>query len=131
MLANSFMKPEALGITEAETAALIRVLGMLERCELIHRPDNPAQADIPNAFSMGHWGTKADCGTIGCIRGWARFIGGEVLFIGRQSDAVHGLFTVDGDHDVDWCGITTGQSAAALRNFLTTGRARWHEALAA
>jgi hypothetical protein len=34
MLANSFMTPSALGISDVEFDALVKVLGMLERSEI-------------------------------------------------------------------------------------------------
>src|SRR5690349_3894016 len=61
MLAQNFMKPEALGISESETAALIRVLGMLERGEI-------GEQHFDMSFYQSH------CGTIGCICGWANFV---------------------------------------------------------
>jgi hypothetical protein len=132
MLARSFLTAADLGISEIEHDALIKVLHMLERGELKHRPDNPSISTIPNAFSMGHWGRKEDCGSIGCIRGWARFVANDdTLFARPVPDAVYGLFTVEDIHDKPWTDITPAEAAHAVSNYLTTGASRWKSVLAA
>lgn len=128
MLAQNFKTAADLGISEAEADALIKVLGMLERGELKHHPSS--QPDTPNGFNMGHWGVQTDCGSIGCIKGWAQFVSDRVFTLVRYGSPVWGLFTVDHiHHRRRWAEITTSEAACALRNYLTLGEARWAEVL--
>lgn len=78
MLAQNFRTAADLGISDAELGALITVLGMLERGELVYAPHN--NSTVPNGFNMGSVDHQTDCGTVACICGWARFIGGEEVF---------------------------------------------------
>jgi len=129
MLARNFKSAADLEITDQELDALIKVLGMFERNELIHRPkDSPLQ---PNGFNMAHWGVQDECGTIGCIRGWARIASGNYqLFAATlRHSPVGNLFTVDHGRFGQWDDITVEQAAMALRNFLSSGAARWGEIL--
>lgn len=119
MLAQNFMKPEALGISEAEIAALISVLGMMEREEI--------------EVDMREWGHP--CGTVHCIGGWARAISSQDHFhSARRPKNLEALFypscfVVNGKL-VNGFIATRRQAAIALRNYLTTGEPRWPEALA-
>jgi hypothetical protein len=61
MLANSFMTPSALGISEVEFNSLVKVLGMLERSEI---PDD--------LFTMRR--VQHSCRTPACICGWANYV---------------------------------------------------------
>lgn len=132
MLANNFMKPEALGITAAEWGALTKVLGMLERAELVYR--RPYDASLPNGFNMDLNWKSSECGTVGCIRGWCRdFMGDDVFPIERMTDRISELFIFTGINnpmEVIRKTVTPAQAAIALRNYLTTGEPRWAEALA-
>src|SRR4051812_17816659 len=115
MLAQNFLSHETLGVTQEEWAALIKVLGMLERGELVHRKN----------FRMDDW----DCGTAACIGGWADRLF-NVDFNRRDPNAgLDELFMATGV--AQWGDITEEQAAIALRNYLTTGRPRWAEAVAA
>lgn len=58
MLAQNFKSADALDISNAELAALIKVLGMLERCELVDVEQN---TDCNNGFNIGTQGKG--CGT--------------------------------------------------------------------
>lgn len=127
MLAQNFKTAADLDISKAEVDALIKVLGMLERGELEHHPSN--QPDTPNGFNMGHWGAQTDCGSIGCIKGWAQFSGLHVFWFVERYSPVEGLFQVDNIHLRPWTEITASEAACALRNFLTLGEARWAEVL--
>lgn len=132
MLANNFMKPKALGISEAEVAALIAVLGMLERGELNYQPY--VHPGVPNGFNMSGYWHEHHCGTTGCIAGWASFlskgcafadfVGGETSLLHRPQSLCDLFLNVKDE-------ITPSQAATALRNYLTMGEPRWSEALAA
>ncbi len=132
MLAQNFKPAADLGITDLEQSALIKVLGMLERGELVNMGEF---ARGPNGFNMSTPGHG--CGTPACIGGWAAFLMDEdqVKYVERygwshRSDnpALHDLFWNEGAVELDK-GATTSQAATALRSYLTTGDARWDLAL--
>ncbi len=132
MLAQNFKTPAELGISDAEFDALRAVLGMLERGELI-AATSPFVAKIPNGFHMGSVWDEGECGSVGCIMGWCRFVGGKHLFNITENnyhprELVKGLFMFDDPrrHRVN----DPAKAACALRNYLTHGEARWDEALA-
>ena len=144
MLAQQFLSHHALGIEQVDRDALVAVLGMLERKELVHWR-NPDEAPISNGFNMAALISRRECGTIGCICGWA-----HVASRGRAFQAL-----AASAHAVDWsesircmpealkdlfgfglpdrqlCGRTVTQSAEAMRNYLTAGDAQWDDVLAA
>jgi hypothetical protein len=130
MLAQNFKTAADLGISDAELDALIKVLGMLDRGDLVHV--GPQDQSKPNGFNMSPVLRHNECGTVGCIAGWVKVISGE--FINEtpmrrdQRDAWGGLIMPPG---YDWSCITIEQSATALRSYLTTGDANWAEALSA
>jgi hypothetical protein len=126
MLAQNFNTAVDLDITDAELDALIKVLGMLERGELVNAdPD----AKIPNGFNMGEHGREG-CGTVACIGGWCASIMGVPMFGYVESHIEKGRPL----HELYWdrisSDITPQQAALALRSYLTTGEANWAEALA-
>ncbi len=130
MLAQNFKTAVDLGIKDAEIEALIKVLGMLERSELV--PSPPRYSSVPNGFNMLTIGHQDQCGTVGCILGWCQYIGGESLFrdetgFVQLTEGASNLFMfgVEGRGKV-----TPEQAALALRSYLTTGDANWAEALA-
>lgn len=136
MLAQNFKTATDLGITEAEQEALIKVLGMLERDELVHyrRPAficwSQVEPDIPNGFNMETQGIRKPCGTVACIGGWVAFLIGQ-----SQDDYVNKAEDVDGGlHDLYWGHVdadtTPAQAALAVRNYLTDGDPRWNEIVA-
>lgn len=137
MLAQNFMSAEALELTDKQHAGLIKVLGMLERDELIHDPDLTRKAS--NGFCMDYWRTPShhrDCGTVMCIGGWAETIGGSHFFsiTAAQERLFYPLIERDLPPNVTsalYRTTTTQQAATALRNFLTTGEANWAEVLRA
>jgi hypothetical protein len=130
MLAQNFKTPADLKITDAEFEALVIVLRMLERGELRHEP-NYKSPTIPNGFNMCNWGMIEPCGTVACIKGWARFATGNRGLFGdiERGDSVERLFTVDHVLHGMWQDISTEQAAIALRNYLSSGEARWPEIL--
>lgn len=133
MLAQNFMKPEALGISAQEWRALVSVLGMLERGELVKTDDE--LPTIPNGFHMGCEYFETDCGTVGCIGGWAAVIMKHpcpVEYVDSYmfDGPLHKLYwEYPGAMSASSRHITPADAAIALRNYLTTGEARWAEAL--
>jgi hypothetical protein len=113
MLAQNFMRPTSLGVNDVEFESLVRVLGMLERGEIESR-----------LFDMAHVGNP-QCGSPGCIIGWVKTLPGTERFASDR------LFTGGLSELVQMrTGVSPGQAAIALRNFLTSGEPRWSEALA-
>lgn len=131
MLAQNFKTPAKLRITDAEFEALTRVLGMLERGELVDATCQTRSGEpdiIPNGFCM-HWsGTQTDCGTVGCIGGWV-----AVLMGVNMNDYVNTKFSPN-LRELYWFSAaynkaTVATAAIAVRNYLTHGEPRWAEAL--
>jgi hypothetical protein len=138
MLANNFKTPSALGISEVEFDALVRVLGMLER------------GDIPDdQFTMRR--VQHPCRTPACLCGWANHVSDGrafplheharplAMFASARSYGprwnelprrVQELFGYGGRPTDPVYAATPPQAAAALRSFLTHGEARWADALA-
>lgn len=149
MLAQNFRTATDLGITDTEHGALTTVLGMLERDELVHGKYPMARMfRQPNEFNMavtiGYAGKDGSCGTIGCICGWAYIVSNKVAFFDFiESNGADRDTAVDAmpANLQDLFGLNVGmgalydrspaQAAIALRSYLSTGEARWDEALAA
>ena len=137
MLANSFMAPTALGISDIEFESLVKVLGMLERGEI---PDDQ--------FTMRR--VQHPCRTPACLCGWANHVSsGQAFPLHEQSrrtlfwsttaqgprwnelaPRVRDLFGYGGRATDPVYTASPSQAAIALRSFLTHGEARWAEALA-
>lgn len=118
MLANSFKSAEELKITECEQRALVKVLGMLERGELVESGKAPT---VPNGFNMGVLRTEAKCGTVGCILGWAIMVDNQAFPRGCTHVTIP-LFT---PHNYWTKSYTVAQAAHALRTYLVTGTPDW------
>src|SRR5262245_2159965 len=128
MLAQNFKTAQELGLADVEVAALVRVLGMLERGDI-------AAAE----FHMGQF--RHECRTPSCICGWAHHISsgrafpelisqhGPLLLYRRVTTALAELFRLTASRGSGG-DITPAQAAVALRNYLTHGEARWAEAMA-
>lgn len=131
MLAQNFKTAADLGISDKEHQALVSVLGMLERGEL-RTTRNFLDPNIPNGFNMAIIGKQTECGTVGCILGWCRHIGGKHLFsfngftVGTPGVLELFMFGDQRRHRP----VTTDQAARATRSYLSTGEANWREALA-
>ena len=125
MLAQNFKTATDLSITDIELEALIKVLKMFERQEI-----------LPKQFLMGNFFNE--CGTAACICGWAhkvdarafpevraeRYMSG-VRLSKRLSKAALRLFAI-GEFISE---PTPAEAAIALRNFLTEGEPRWGDIL--
>lgn len=128
MLAQNFKTPAELRMTDADFAAHLRFLGMLEREEISHKNILFFKGD---GFNMAlAWAPNPKCGTVGCIYGWTQWMQGKTVdrIPGALPEARHDLYCPRPPirrHE-----ITTAQAAIALRNYLTFGEARWSEAIA-
>lgn len=133
MLARSFLSATAIGITEQEYEALIKVLGLFERGEVHHTES--IEGHIENGFNIAQEVFK--CGTPSCIGGWAAaFMGKEgrteiTEYVDRYlnlDDVRHPLYYLYWQNT--YSSTTVEQAAEALRNFLATGTPNWEEVLA-
>lgn len=140
MLAQNFKSAADLGIEEVELSALISVLYMLEREEVVLKFRSDGKQ---NAIHMDNYlaGDDTECGTTGCIIGWAHKLSGRIAFPelrGSHWDATSkferrltreacDLFYIDNNRSHP---DRVDQIAAALRSWMTTGNARWDLALA-
>ncbi len=140
MLAQNFKTAEDLGIQDEELAALITVLGMLERGELKHVPDDSSRGAFPvypqhakvGMFNMNWWSNAVDCGTVCCIGGTVEAIMKKYLSDGSSRNPHLRKLFYPGNaiRDRDgYSGITPDQAAAAVRSYLTTGNANWRSAI--
>lgn len=131
MLAQSFKPAAELGITEPQRDALCKTLVLLETGKLVHVPEDDlsnARWDEPKfcgLFNMSHSWINADCGTVCCIKGTAELISGVDFCPGKILEGLTVLFYCWGGGDPG-----TERAATALRSYLTTGDAKWHEAVA-
>jgi hypothetical protein len=142
MLAQNFLSSSVLGITDIELESLIKVMGMLERGELQQRKSFDIKGNYIRMSDI--WKDDADCGSIGCICGWAHHISGGEAFPRLNSKYINVSDMITKNHDLNVLfgvdnpnGIPSHvarakpeQVAKAIRNYLTTGKAKWHEALA-
>lgn len=133
MLAQNFMTPTDLGISEAEHNALRLTLNALERGELRHvRPARHSNLEAPftGHFNMDCWRASGECGTVACLGGTAEMLGQlpvHSLYVAMSANReLRNLFypTVISC----WNEITSDQAATALHSFLTTGNSNWREA---
>jgi hypothetical protein len=136
MLMQNFKSAADLGITEPQLSALIKTLVLLETGKLVHVPADDLRRGpktFTGHFNMDSWTWTGDCGTVACIGGTAEMVGG-VNFQGfTRPKALTELFypfdsNDDGEHP--FSAITPAQAATALRSYLTTGDAKWSEAVA-
>lgn len=135
MLAQNFQTPAALKISDAEFEALVKVLGMLERGEIEHSPGiqfdkiDKRACMPPTGFNIAAFYCKTDCGTAACICGWAEFVGRlDPFSLAARRYGNRGLMQLF-EPSMGGENITPAQAAIALRSYLSTGEARWSEAL--
>jgi hypothetical protein len=140
MLMANFKSASDLGITEPQKEALMKTLVLLETGKLTHVPDpieSPEyiipfeERQFSGEFNMSSWSKSHHCGTVCCIGGTAELVGSLPVYSLDPSCAsnagLHNLFypQVGGYNQ-----ITPAQAARALRSYLTTSDAKWHEACA-
>lgn len=132
MLARSFKSATDLGIPENVYAALIEVLGMMERGELRHVDITDLQEvneyhikpELSGNFNMGVWcQTYENCGTVICIGGAVNMLCGNRFDHGPD---LHNLYHPGISNYDD---ITVEQAARATANYLTTGKPEWESVL--
>jgi hypothetical protein len=141
MLAQSFMSAADLGISDQQRDALQKTLVLLETGKLEHIPTalslpDEEQEVVPpefgGTFNMRWWSFAHNCGTAGCIGGTAEMISGVGFGMWGAHPGLSKLFwpvsIFEKEEDLD--SITTSQAAHALRSYLTTGDAKWAEAVA-
>ena len=122
MLAQNFKTPADLQIDPRAFEALLTVLRMLERGELLHHTEG-------GQFDLATW----HCGTVGCIGGWADQIAGSCLIATNnrgKNEQLSELVNPRAISHGDYSRVTPAQAAIALRNYLTFGEPRWAEAMA-
>ena len=130
MLAQNFRSADDLGITEPQNAALRKTLVLLETDKLMHVEPVDRCADrgsFTGHFNMCEWNTASACGTVCCIGGTAELIGNVKFEPQALPEGLDELFFPNALRIED---VTTSQAATALRAYLTTGDAKWHEAVA-
>jgi hypothetical protein len=121
MLAQNFLLPVDLDVSNEEYAALINVLGRLERGEIDDKH-----------FNMGRiWDEIDECG---CFAGHvAQFMQrspvgyAAPIDSGPRARELRNLYFPP--RIKPWGYITREEATAALRNFLTTGKCSWEEIL--
>jgi len=117
MLARNYLTAEQLKLTDAQHAALIQVLGMLERGELVELDDARLRRRYePNGFSMGNW--------CYCICGWANKVSNPAKL--SYCDYNYSPVFARGRYDPPYplfirTGLNMEQATNALRDYLTTG----------
>lgn len=132
MLAQNFKTAEELHLTDKGLLAMIEVLRRLESGELKWIPMGTS---APKGFNMAvgwlpavpHNIWTEDCGTIGCIAGWANQIAyshkGWRQSVSTGPNAAWGALVTP--QIADWGKITIDQAAKALRSYLVTGTPDW------
>jgi hypothetical protein len=122
MLAQNFLSPRDLGITDHEFETAVKLLGMLERGELKWVSANTKKKKVPNGFNMVHW----DCPTSACFGGWMERLGCASSLDRRKFDE---LYYPNASGRPSAYDAKTGQAAFALRSFLRTGKPQWKKAM--
>lgn len=133
MLMQNFLSYKQLRINKHEWEGLVKVLALFDCGDLEHVPAGSVGVEPPkgcHGFNM----TWFECNTARCIGGWVRAFGGK-----RFRDSYHRnkalnalyfpMFKNKAYHN-DYGKVTVAQAAIALRSFLTTGDAKWDEAVA-
>lgn len=134
MLARNFLTPTDLKISDKQFDALVQVLGMLERGELLWHNKYKVDQSPVVGFNMDRWPTPSDnCGSVGCIGYWCQKFGGDVTRDSIEKDEnpyelEKLFFPVEGIKAYE--DITVDEGMQALSNYLTTGKADWASVLA-
>lgn len=123
MLMQNFRTAEELKISPELFDGLHQVLRMFERRELVWASVTNMK---PGGFNMAHEFAKDDCGTAGCILGWARFLSKGKVSIGNSISNNPELCRLySGWGDMNLHALTVEQAEHALRAYLVTGQADW------
>ena len=141
MLMQNFRTAADLGITDVEQAALVSVLYMLERQEVVTHALARGNQNSLFMFDYLYEDAPGECGTVACLCGWAHKLSHKQAFpelagdkhritdtlAARLPQATQDLFWIN----TEFCSEnpTIDQAAAALRRYLTTGHANWGAAL--
>jgi len=133
MLAQNFKTPAELNLDEKLYDALKKVLVRLETNDLVYVTDNRlregTELDLskPNGFNMNVVLIQKECGTVGCLAGWAAIEMGvkPSRVIGMAESGILGDLFYPDILPGKYHKITTEQAAIALRNYLTTGEVDW------
>lgn len=124
------MTAEQLGISTDGYEALVKVLAKMEAGEIKHIDTEKPVFDTFTGmrFNMNyvHMINYKGCGTVCCILGWAKHLSRNGVFP-DITDGVNELFYPT--HPIPYNEITVEQAIRALRNYLTTGEAKWEEVL--
>jgi hypothetical protein len=139
MLAQAFKSAADLGITEPQRDALCKTLVLLETGKLKHEAGrchtlstSEEHRKFSGRFNMSEWAAEHDCGTVCCIGGTAELVGNTSFGMWEfgSNEQLKRLFAPPRPIRCgDWTKITPSQAATALRSYLTTGDAKWHEAV--
>lgn len=148
MLAQNFKTPADLEISDIEFESLVKVLGMLERGDLVYGKHPIAKQfrganEFNMAATLNQHQDGPHCGTVACICGWAHVVSDRRAFAQffsstweTESEAVadmpinlRKLFRF-GANLGSLFDITPEQAATALRNYLVLGEPNWAEARA-
>lgn len=139
MLAQSFQSAAELGISEPQRDALMKTLVLLETGKLTHETGRYRFSSVSEEnrkysgrFNMTLWAAEHDCGTVCCIGGTAELVGNTSfdMWAFSRNEPLKSLFAPSVLLCRDWEKITPSEAATALRSYLTTGDAKWHEAVA-
>jgi hypothetical protein len=128
---QKFLTATELSISERERDVLIKVLGMMESGKIKNSPKKIGSFihDLPQTsldyFNMRYFNKTFECGTVGCILGWARYLAPRTfLFDTDYDESPSPLRVLFFEFPRDKT-ITVKIAAKALRNFLTTGQPQW------
>lgn len=131
MLAQNFMKPADLDLTDEQFEALCKTLVLLETEKLEHVPGGMDFVNGNYAFSgrfnMSIWSGNSPCGTVACIGGTAEMVGNvsfSPIHKQKTNPRLVSLFFPPMKTSM-WDSITPQQAATALRSYLTTGNPHW------
>ena len=138
MLAQNFMKPADLDLTDEQFEALCKTLVLLETEKLRHVSAVPADGidrdrTFSGRFNMSNWSGHHPCGTVACIGGTAEMVGNVSFSPIHKWQKINprlvSLFFPPMKTSM-WSSITPQQAAIALRSYLTTGDPHWDLAVA-
>ena len=139
----TFLSAKQLKITPQQRYALILTLALLENGEMQHTTETTntsrPRGDTLGQFNMGVWNDsmqrRGRCNTVSCIGGTAEIVMGGHVCMAPGSPRQPELFDLFYLDTVAWRDgyemgqVTVKQVAKALRNYLTTGKARWSTVL--